>query len=322
MKAITFPCLGAQAIIVGLCSCVLQAQTCTHTITVNPDGSTVLVYRNGLLLREGLDYSYLRPVVTLKWWNAADTFSYVYDRMVSIQVPGTTVSMNEYRLNREDATCMGDNPAPAGTAFTQLNGLQIPVGAGLIALSSGPAVDVGKIATRAQVQSGALISVQSTASVQSTGGTTLYAGCPAIGADLTGTPPFNMVVLTPDVGSSSGTSQFDYCATGPLTIKTPTGGDPVLLPGVPYLLIRSSLVQWVVESSGGSTLARKICTGSGTITSGSPPATTGWNCAGLEYYAFTLPDGSIVDYVATPATQDVRASVAMGPPMWTSVPLP
>lgn len=176
-----------------------QAQTCTHQTTFNPDGGSVLVYRNGLLLKEGIDYTYTRPVVSLKWWAATDQFSYVYDRMVSIQVPGLTpaVFMNEYRLNREDAICTGDNLPPPGVPVTQLT--------------------IGQIA-------------------------------------------------------------------------------------------------------GVIPLVRMVCTGSGVIHNTNPPLS--WNCAGQEYYAFTLPDGSIVDYIALPATPEIRASVAMGPPMWTSVPLP
>lgn len=54
-------------------------------------------------------------------------------------------------------------------------------------------------------------------------------------------------------------------------------------------------------------LQRAVCVG----------AATGWNCAGLEYYKFTMPDGSIRDFMVTAPTAEQRADIAAGPPKWT-----
>ena len=54
-------------------------------------------------------------------------------------------------------------------------------------------------------------------------------------------------------------------------------------------------------------LQRAVCAG----------AATGWNCAGQEYYKFTMADGSTRDFVVLPPSDAIRADIAAGPPKWT-----
>jgi hypothetical protein len=303
----------------------LQAQTCTHQTTYNPDGGSVLVYRNGLLLKEGIDYTYTRPVVSLKWWSATDQFTYVYDRMVSIQVPGVLPAafMNEYRLNREDAVCNGNSVPQPGVPVTRLTGLQILLGQGLLGTSAGITYDSAVLLSRSTFQAGLDVVCRPA------GGNPLVYTCTDVangGVNLTVYTPYSIWVFVPDV--PNGASPAVDLGLGPLTLKKLNNGALVDLAagdmpatGEGYLLMLDPGVgrALVVGSIGGAVpVARKVCTGSGTT--GSPPVV--WNCTGMEYYAFTAPNGSIVDYIAVAATPEVRMSVAMGPPLWTSAPLP
>jgi len=94
------------------------AATCIHRLTRTPNGP-VIVYRNGLLQKENIDYM-LTPVagsamsiVSPSVFTDGDSMSVVFSRAVplSFQNQGTTITYWGYQLWREDWDCIGDQPA-------------------------------------------------------------------------------------------------------------------------------------------------------------------------------------------------------------------
>lgn len=79
---------------------------------------------------------------------------------------------------------------------------------------------------------------------------------------------------------------------------------------VPSQVLRSGAGQTIVDLSqmrNYVSLQRYVCAG------GQP----GSDCTGLEYYKFTMPDGTIRDFMISQPDAFERADVAKGPPKWT-----
>lgn len=98
---------------------------CTHVLTRTPvSGATILVYRNGLLLQENLDYTLAKTKVSLIFYLTTDTFQYVYDRVINYTDPNTKLTYGIFSLMREYSTCATDSPnlvAPASAPHAGLN---------------------------------------------------------------------------------------------------------------------------------------------------------------------------------------------------------
>lgn len=97
---------------------LLSAQSCSHQMTRTPNGP-VLVYRNGVLQRQGADYASVNaagtnfPILTPLLFADQDLMSAVITRAVplSFTIPGPppqTITYFSYALWREDWECSGN----------------------------------------------------------------------------------------------------------------------------------------------------------------------------------------------------------------------
>ena len=128
---------------------ILSAQSCSHQLTRTPNGP-VLVYRNGLLQRQGTDYTSVNatgtffPIITPIAFGDQDLMSAVITRAVPLTftVPGPPpqmVTYFSYALWREDWTCAGSQGTPPAGPFPGV----ASDGAGGLAIAGSLATGVG-----------------------------------------------------------------------------------------------------------------------------------------------------------------------------------
>lgn len=88
------------------------APACTYTLkqSVAP-GSAILVYRNGLLQKPGLDYLIAGRTISHLFYEPTDLMAYVYQRIVAYSYTenGQTIRTRQFAFVREDATCSGSS---------------------------------------------------------------------------------------------------------------------------------------------------------------------------------------------------------------------
>lgn len=96
----------------------MQAQTCLHQVTRSPIGP-VLVYQNGALLKQGVDFLYATvpgamPTITPLRFALGDQFAVVFSRQVPLSVVsgGTTVNYVSFQNWQEIWACSGGNTVP------------------------------------------------------------------------------------------------------------------------------------------------------------------------------------------------------------------
>ena len=105
-------------------------QTCAYQTGKFPNGS-VVVFRQGSLLRQGTDFTYRVtagvPTITPINWTAGDKFSTLFSIKIPLNLPDNT-AYTTFRIWQEDWNCPGTPPPPPASlaALEQCSGSGTP----------------------------------------------------------------------------------------------------------------------------------------------------------------------------------------------------